>query len=335
LLPEYCSSGSNILLDKEESEKVKKTIKRLACFLLSSCICVSAATLFAKADTQLVPKTTTVTFGESQQQSQSKTVSLSNLASVDSITVNTGSAGYSINGNQLTLNVLGGSPERTSTPSKGASQTLSNTSNSFPATVSYNDGTYSGTLNKNGGSYISAQTLIGQPSGTFWWYESDYGYSALTAANPPTAHDYFGGAADPNPSDWPSEYTVIQYYWSGAITWWNSISQDVRPCYIQYNHYQATYSQNYSGTVYAATQYYYTYSVTVNYEASYSKPALTVTADNLNNRTDLNWTMSDTTQAYTYSVYRKGQSDTSFQNIASSLTGMSWTDTGGKDAAPP
>jgi hypothetical protein len=96
-----------------------------------------------------------------------------------------------------------------------------------------------------------------------------------------------------------------------------------------------TWRQNYSGTVYAATQNYYSYTVTVNYVSSYSKPALTVTADNSNNRINLNWTMSDTTQTYNYMVYRKGPSDPSFQNLASSLTGTSWTDTGGRNTAPP
>ena len=311
------------------------SLKRLACFLLSAAVCLSASTLLAKADTQPVSKTVTLTFNESQQQNQSQTVNLPNLTSVGSVTVDNGHVSYSQSGTNLTVNVSGGSPKRTYTPSKSASQIQSSTANSFPSSISYNDGTYSGTLNISGSSYISAQTLIGQPSGTFWWYQNDYGYSALTAANPPTAHDYLGGAAGPNPSDWPSEYTVIQYYWSGSITWWNSIGQYVRPCFIQYNHYQATYSQNYSGTVYAATQNYYSYTVTVNYEASYSKPALTVTADNSNNRINLNCTMSDTTQAYAYTVYRKGSSDQSFQAVASSLTGSSWTDSGGRDTAPP
>ena len=69
--------------------------------------------------------------------------------------------------------------------------------------------------------------------------------------------------------------------------------------------------------------------------AQYVKPVLNVTADDANNRTNLNWTMTDTTQAYKYTVYRKGPTDISFQGVASSLSGMAWTDTGGKDAAPP
>ena len=387
--------------------------------MLSSLICISTATLLAKADTQPVSKTTTVTFSESLQQNQSQTINLPNLQSVDKVSTDNGNVLFTKSGSNVTISVSNGSVKQSVTPSKAASGTTdqylnstfpatkayndgtysgtltlsgssyvvggsytpvdtktatasqTNSSNSFPATVYYNDGVYSGTLSKNGSSLVSSgsytapwdeQVLISQPSGSFQWWATDYGESALYAANPPTAHDYMGGAAGPNPWDWPSEYTVIQYYWSSGVTYSPLHGCDVRWTYIQYNHYQTihhnavdtrvysqnysgqvtkpaadtrTWRQDYSGTVYAPTQNYYSYVVTINYTSAYEKPVLNVSADNQGNCTALSWTMSDTTQAYQYTIYRKDPSDSSFQGVASSLTGTSWTDTGGRDTAPP
>lgn len=64
--------------------------------------------------------TTTVTFSSSTSQSRSQTVTIDNLYSISSMTVNTGSVSYSVNGNNVTINVSGGSASRTGTLSDTA-----------------------------------------------------------------------------------------------------------------------------------------------------------------------------------------------------------------------
>jgi hypothetical protein len=301
-----------------------KILLIIPCLLISSILVSLGPSFKVLADTTYAQKTYTLSFPESQQQSQSQTITLSRLRSISNVTTNTGNVSYSINGGNVTVNVSGGNPSRTYTPAKSVSQTLSSTSNSFPGSVSYNDGTYSGSLGENGGSYISAQTLIGQPGGTFWWYESDYGYNALTAASPPTAHDYIGGVFGPNPSDWPSEYSVIQYYWTDAITWWNSISQYVRPCYIQYNHYQATYSQNYSGTAYAATQYFFSYNVTIIYTTQ--APSVTLTESGWSsNGVTVTSAISDSAGISTQKWALGNQTTSYFNSGGTAFTGSTFT----------
>jgi hypothetical protein len=349
---------------------LKKVLNRLACFLLSSCVCVSATPLFAKADTQLVSKTATVTFNESQQQNQSQTVNLPNLVSVDSATVDNGNVSFTQNGTNLTVNVSGGSVKRTYTPSKAATSTSDQYLNtSFSATKSYNDGTYSGSLSQSGspyvvsGSYTPATTHYygGDAAGangslykdvTFWdwcyWNGSSMNYQYVTNndvnQDPNNYHLSDNGVnisvpvyastnlstvytnAYHDPWDYcaaGNTYNTAIYVWRlyyyGSHTW---PAQDNR-----------TWRQNYSGTVFAPAQNYYSYTVTVNYKAQYTRPVLTVTADNANNQINLSWNMSDTSQTYKYSIFRKSSADSSFQLISSTLNGLSWTDANGKDMA--
>jgi hypothetical protein len=138
--------------------------------------------------------------------------------------------------------------------SKIGTSASSSTTNSFVTSVAYNDGTYTGTLSKNGAPVVTHKyQYIDSPGGSFFWYASDYGAAALSLPTPHVASDYIGGALGTNPADWPDEYTVIQYYWTQAITYNATLGQNVRLCYIQYNHYRPLYTQNYSGTVYAPT----------------------------------------------------------------------------------
>jgi hypothetical protein len=341
---------------------MKIKLKRLFCFLLSSFICVSSNVLFAKADTQFVSKTASVSFSEGQQQSQSQTVNLPNLASVDSITVDNGNVNFTQNVTSLTINVSGGSIKRTYTPSEAAASTSDQYLNSsFPATKFYNDGTYSGTLNQSGSPYVISGSYAAQSSKyvsvtNTGYYAKDYircidnsNHTVFdhTDGYPPTTSvwyddgQYSGNIPGVTFYEYNKQYTAYYYHTvkmtNGQL--YNSYNRNVDATYagtVYYAGYDTrTWRQNYSGTVYAATQNYYSYTVTVNYKAQYTKPVLTVTPDNSNNQINLNWTMSDTTQAYTYVVYRKGPSEQSFQSMASSLTGTSWTDTSGKDAAPP
>ena len=314
-------------------------------------MCVSVNVLFAKADTQLVTKTATVTFSESQQQSQSKSITLPNLSSIDSVSVDNGSVGYSVTGNNLTVNVSNGSVKRTNTPSKSASGLLDQYVNSsFPGSMGYNDGTYSGILYQNGGAYVISGGYTGAwdekvdlgdgGGGYFYWYWND-GLDIWSGSAPAITPTHYVAGEVAAPGDFPYNFEIDQYYWVGGVIY-TQAHGNIRQCYIHYHHFcwvhhnavdTRTYRQNYSGTVYAATQNYYSYTVTVNYKAQYTKPALTVTADNSNNQINLSWNMSESSQTYKYTIFKKGPLDSVFQNIASAITGMSWIDANGKDVA--
>jgi hypothetical protein len=276
---------------------MKRIVRRLLPALISAAALIfsmaapSGFSLTALADTTYSTKTTTVTIGESQQRNQSKTVALSRLQSVSSVSVNTGSVGYSVSGSNVTLNVSNGSPSRTYTPSETATASQTSNSNSFPATVSYNDGTYSGTLSKSGGVTTNPYAnYINSPGGYFYWYASD---TSLNASTPPWPVSYIGGSSGNgygggNPSDYPAEYAHNYIAWNGGAFYADWAGQNVRQVYVVYDHYSPSYTQGYSGTVYAAMQYYYTYTVTVTYttqapsislsESGWSSSSVTVTA---------------------------------------------------------
>jgi hypothetical protein len=298
---------------------MKRAFRRLLPALISAAALIvsmaapSGFSLTALADTTYSAKTTTVTIGESQQQSQSQTVTLSRLQSISSVSVNTGSVGYSVSGNNITLNVSNGSPSRTYTPSETATASQTSNGNSFPATVSYNDGTYSGTLSKSGGVTTNPYAnYINSPGGYFYWYASD---TNLNASTPPWPVSYIGGSSSNgygggNPSDYPAEYTHNYISWNGGVIYADWAGQNVRQVYVVYNHYSPSYTQGYSGTVYAATQYYYTYTVTVTYttqapsislsESGWSSSGVTVTAS-ISNSSGISvqkWASGNQTTAY-------------------------------------
>lgn len=89
------------------------------------------------------------------------------------------------------------------------------------------------------------------------------------------------------------------------------------------------YKQNYAGTIYGSTTYYYNYNITVNYEAD---PNPTITASLTNNGFGGNyvsWTNSDSSQSYTYDVYRNGTL------IANDISSTNYSDTSAKDTSAP
>jgi len=95
--------------------------------------------------------------GDSSAQSQTRTVTIPNLKTVDGISVNTGSVSYTKTGNDVKIDVNGGAVVRTamSTPSKYYTAMQTSATNTFPATFDVSDGMgYSGTLTKNGLSYV-------------------------------------------------------------------------------------------------------------------------------------------------------------------------------------
>ena len=111
--------------------------------------------------------TKSVTFPDGNR-TQSTTITIPNLLSVNSVTSNNGNVSFTRNGNNITITVSNGKSTSSSsyTPSKVASTTLTSSTDSFPATTNYNDGTYSGSIPKSGsssknlvsGTYIPADT---------------------------------------------------------------------------------------------------------------------------------------------------------------------------------
>jgi hypothetical protein len=179
--------------------------------------------------------------------------------------------------------------------------------------VSYNDGTYSGTLSKSDGVATNPYAnYINSPSGYFYWYASD---TNLNASTPPWPVSYIGGSSSNgygggNPSDYPVEYAHNYIAWNGGAFYADWAGQNVRQVYVVYNHYSPSYTQGYSGTVYAATQYYYTYTVTVTYttqapsislsESGWSPSGVTVTA-NISDSSGIavqKWASDNQTTAY-------------------------------------
>lgn len=226
-----------------------------------------------------------VNFPESTQQNRSQTVTIPNLKSVLNVAVNTGSVTYTANGDQVTINVSGGSPVRYTTsnytPSKTVSDSRTSSTNSFPSTISYNDGIYSGTLSKSGsatstvvsGSPPASKTATGTRTSQGDSSEGCPMAQSSATAGLPTSIPYSDSAgytgtlsrtsssvgscsrSGTNSDNWQWFATATGNY-SGTVS---------KPDTRQYN-----YTQAYSGTVYGPAQtsytYYYAYTATVTYE---------------------------------------------------------------------
>lgn len=107
-------------------------------------------------DVHASPLTKTVTFTESRESSQTKTVPIVGLGTVEGVTVDNGSVEYTkVCTNDLAISVSGGTP-RVENPSRLGTDSRTSTSlTSFPATVpgsyttTYENLTYTGTLSKS------------------------------------------------------------------------------------------------------------------------------------------------------------------------------------------
>ncbi|MDO0824086.1 Ig-like domain-containing protein [Desulfosporosinus nitroreducens] len=122
-------------------------------------------------------KTVTVTFPSSTQQTVSQVVTIPHLKSVQSIVSSTGNATYLISGENVTVNVNGGTATGTqwnpTKLSKTVTKSLTSMSNNLASTYAYNDGTYLGTLYgqgvtsayvQTGGSYTPADSYTASNS---------------------------------------------------------------------------------------------------------------------------------------------------------------------------
>lgn len=228
----------------------------------------------------------TVSFPKDTSRSRSKQVTISNLYSISGISVNTGSVSYSVNGNQVTIYVSGGSSTSSSTSAKAVSGSVTKDNcNSFPSYLSYNDGTYSGNMYPNG-SYVT-NVVSGSPAGEITIQGYQYGYAinnyiyykstgwkitSSYSTDQPTMYygpdpqgyqgtlyrqyaDLVGDTGVPTGS--PPDGTTYTRTRTFRGTYMGTISKPDTRVY--------SFTQNYSGTAYGPTTYYYSYTVTVNY----------------------------------------------------------------------
>lgn len=147
--------------------KMKKTIRATAFTLML--LLVAGTTIFLKpvSFNSYASSSKTVTFSESTSQYRSTTVNIPNLGNISGVTVNTGSVTYNVSGDDVTLYVSGGTPTRSVTPSKWATDYRTSSSSTFSSSIPYSDSSgYSGTLYTTGSPYVISGTYTPQDSKT-------------------------------------------------------------------------------------------------------------------------------------------------------------------------
>ena len=282
--------------------KQKNTLKRVTLTALALSMLV-APTILSYVDKDLIETVEaadskqSVVFTPSANQTQSKTVTIPNLASVRSVSTNTGNVSYSVSGNNVTINVSGGTyVSRTwydRLESKSVTDSSTSSSNSFPATKAYNSGGFTGTLNKSGGSTVASGSYTAAHSKTVseGWYQKmrkDYHRWNSSQAK------WLYYRTDPHPDTDVQTRAYNSGGYSGTLhnvritheiterrTYpanpWNGQEHH----YVNYRdtrHFTGTvtkpasdtrvYRQNYSGTVYKGgyKDYRYAYDVVIEYD---------------------------------------------------------------------
>ncbi|MGJ0847772.1 hypothetical protein ACR77J_13865 [Tissierella praeacuta] len=178
--------------------KMKKHIGKIIMTLILTLVIIIQMSIIP-TNAEPTTKTMTVTIGEGKvdQSDLSKTITIPNLKEIVNITSNTGSVTYSIEGEKLIINAIGGKPSRSVYNEKKYSKVVTDSrtysSPSFPEDIAYNSGGFLGTLSKNGNYYSSEGSWIevdssknnhgkGLPEGCLYfdWLDSngDYGIGA-------------------------------------------------------------------------------------------------------------------------------------------------------------
>ncbi|MDO0824085.1 hypothetical protein [Desulfosporosinus nitroreducens] len=249
-----------------------------------------------------VTKTMTIEFEETLQQSRSKTVTIPNLKSIELVNTNTGIVSHLMSGENVTINISGGSVTGTQPNptkySKTGTYTSASSYNSFLSTYPYSDGQYLGSIPKVN-SYSQTYVSSGLPadsktvtaSGTFTvntynvWNGSSFdydttssgstysynsgGYSGiLSLTGMSDGHDTYTGSTPTNPIVGGRYLTQITQY---TATYSGNVSKpDTRV-------YSTMYYADYSGIVYApGVDNLYSYTVTLSYIDN-SDPTITTT----------------------------------------------------------
>lgn len=233
-------------------------------------------------------KTMTVyipTTGDSSSRTQSKVVTINNLKSVDSITVNTGTVTFSKNGNDITITCNNGVSVRqtNSMSSQYVTSYQNSSSNSFSATMPYNSGGYSGTLSKNGLSYVISGSYTpsdshGQSDSRSctvfqnWSYDGDsWVMSGNRYSNAPSSINYSSGgyvgvlpltslSGTPPTKTGSGQFgQTATTQTAGSASYYGTVTSPASDTRV--------WRQDYAGTVYGPTTYtdYYAYVVTLTY----------------------------------------------------------------------
>lgn len=235
----------------------------------------------------------TVAFPRSTARSRSQTVNLPNVSSIVSVTVNTGNVSYSLNGENLTVNVSGGShvDYGTYTPSRNETDYRTTSAGgdpgSLPSSISYNSGGYSGTLT-GGSAYVASGTeswVATTQGGTtspatlthhFVWDGSSWSFTHAGEIHPGSI--YYTDA-----SGFSGTIPLLTWYGSAPNTPSKASGEGLPPgstttrSTVHDGGYHGTlyktipdsrvWRKDYSGTVYGPTEYtyYYAYTVTIEY----------------------------------------------------------------------
>ncbi|MDP4181123.1 MAG: pre-toxin TG domain-containing protein [Bacillota bacterium] len=232
----------------------RKATKVIAYILTALFVCVSfngngLSIGETKVRAESNTKTLVVGFGESMSPSESKTISIPDLLSITEMTANQGNVTYDVNGKAVTINVSGGLPSRTDTPTKTASSSRTGDSSSFPSSISYTEGGYFGTLYATGSSYVDSTTTIPGDSKLAYDSRSASKWELLPSSIPYNDGVYSGTLTwSNNPVLSGSTWTVT---YSGTVQSTSKVKEEWR--------------RDYSGTVYGTATCYYEYSVTVKY----------------------------------------------------------------------
>lgn len=230
---------------------------------------------------QLISKT--IELPENLQQSRTYTLSVDNLISVESISVNTGNVRYTINGNNINIICENGEYSRREYNSTKYSKYVTDTSTltlpssstpSFPNTKSYNSDGYSGTLTKSGTpKNLRTYTQIGASKTVTDSYSFIINFVNGNAGNSIPQYFYYnsGGYSGTvylvQDADYREAITKIENYTAQKYTGSVSFNLNYSGTVKQPDTQVTDWEQEYAGTVYSGGyDYYYKYIIDISYK---------------------------------------------------------------------
>jgi hypothetical protein len=211
-------------------------------------------------------QTKEITLPESQSQSQTHTIDVSQIGKIKSITVDSGNVSYSREGNNLTVNLSNGEVDRSEWIPQKYSKSVtdyrtSSSQNGFGSSIPFSSGGYTGILYQNGspevisGSYVADQQKSASKtltsSSTYFdsttYYSDSYGYYGYISKS----GSWYVYSSTTSPTLSKIVSVTDTWSWSGYAIWnKNTSSWDMTP-YKTFpsNGYNYTYSDSsgYSG----------------------------------------------------------------------------------------
>lgn len=142
---------------------MKNKGKKIISMLMASVITLTSLAPVKISLANAPVKTMNVNFAEVLDgTNRSRSVTIPNLQSIESVSVNTGNVSHTVSGDTINLNVSGGSYSRREWNetkfSRSASTSRTSGSNSFSNSISHTEGSYSGTLFRSGNSRVISGT---------------------------------------------------------------------------------------------------------------------------------------------------------------------------------